>query len=150
MISCTRLLQLSVFLMLSVLLTSCEQSTSSSPSTPDLPQDISTEILWGMGNEISSARESPIFNQAPVRMISSWFSKPEDLEWMRYYPDRNTLATLYGQGYAQELIIYLADHTEYAVSPEFQSDLQELIKIFKGNGPDYGPLYALRSAFYRI
>lgn len=129
------------FLMLSALFASCDESPS--PSTPDLPSQSSTEILWGMGNEIPSARESPIFNQAPVRMISNWFSKPEDLEWMRYYPERNILATLYGQGYAQELIIYLADHTEYAISPEFQSDLEEMIEIFRGNGPDYGPLYVV-------
>lgn len=108
---------------------------------PENESDV--EILWGIGNEIPMARETPLFREAPVKMISSWFSKPDDLEWMRYYPERNTLARLYDQGYAQQLVIWLADYPDYAISEEFQADLEELIEIFKGNGPAYGPLYVV-------
>lgn len=101
------------------------------------------EILFGMGNEIPMARETPLYREAPVNMISSWFSKPEDLEWMRYYPERNTLSTLYGKGYAQELIIWLHDYPQYAISDDFQEDLKEMIEIFKGEGPERGPLYVV-------
>lgn len=115
-----------------------------SPTTTDtIPDKSDIGVIWGMGNEIPAAQQSPINQQAPIRMLTSWFSKPSDLDWMRNYPDRNTMAELYAQGYAQELVIYLADYTDYAVSQEFQADLRELIQIFKGNGPDYGPLYVV-------
>lgn len=99
------------------------------------------EILWGIGNEIPMAQETSLFKEAPVRMITSWFSKPDDLEWMRYYPGRNTMTALYGQGYAQQLVIWLAGYPQYALSAEFQRDLKELTDIFRGRGPHYGPLY---------
>lgn len=118
--------------------TACNSSTSTQSEN-----ESEIEIIWGIGNEIPMAQETPLFNEAPVKMITSWFSKPEDLEWMRYYPERNTLSSLYGQGYAQQLIIWLADYPEYAISNEFQTDLAELIEIFKGNGPSYGPLYVV-------
>ncbi len=112
-------------------------------SSTQFDNESNIEIIWGIGNEIPMAQETPLFREAPVKMITSWFSKPGDLEWMRYYPERNTLASLYGQGYAQQLIIWLADYPEYAISGEFQTDLEELIEIFKGDGPSYGPLYVV-------
>ncbi|HET6527839.1 MAG TPA: hypothetical protein VFG39_03730 [Balneolaceae bacterium] len=124
---------------LSITLSACDEPPS--PTTVTNESDI--EILFGIGNEIPMARETPLFNEAPIKMISSWFSKPEDLEWMRNYVERNTMAELYKKGYAQELIIWLDNYTQYAISDEFQADLKELTRIFKGNGPDYGPLYVV-------
>lgn len=127
-------------------LSGCESQMSPTLSLEDeqIPsEEQEVQILFGMGNEIGMARETPLFQNAPVHMISSWFSKPEDLEWLRYYPERNTLSTLYGQGYAQELIIWLDEYPQYAISDQFQEDLAELIEIFKGNGPEQGPLYVV-------
>ena len=122
-----------------VLVVSCESSTDSvtEPGQSDI------ELMWGIGNEIPAARETPLYQQAPLQMVTSWFNKPDDLEWMRYYNDRNTLSELYQQGYAQELVIWLAEDPQYALSQQFQTDLEELIGIFKGNGPQYGPLYVV-------
>ncbi|HEX6981650.1 MAG TPA: hypothetical protein VF181_02715 [Balneolaceae bacterium] len=130
---------LSLLFLILFALSSCDEQ----PSPTTFTNELGIEVLFGIGNEIPMARETPLFNEAPVKMISSWFSKPEDLEWMRYYVERNTMAELYHEGYAQELVIWLNDYPQYAISENFQADLKELIQIFKGNGPDYGPLYVV-------
>jgi hypothetical protein len=42
-----------------------------------------------------------------------------------------------------ELVVWLGDHPDYAISGQFQSDLSELVTAFKGSGPHYGPLYVV-------
>ncbi|MGK7369033.1 MAG: hypothetical protein ACNS64_02365, partial [Candidatus Halalkalibacterium sp. M3_1C_030] len=116
----------------------CDNSTSVEQIESEKPY-----ILWGMGDQISGAKNSPVFQEAPVGMVTSWFNKPDDLNWMNGYKDETTMSNLYHQGYAQELVVWLADYPDYAISPKFQEDIVELTKIFKGNGPDYGPLYVV-------
>lgn len=118
--------------------TGCESSTSADEIQKEKP-----EILWGIGDQVSGAKNTPIYDDAPVGMITSWFNKPGDLSWMRGYQDEITMSNLYRRGFAQELVVWLADYPEYAISSKFQEDIKELISIFKGNGPEYGPLYVV-------
>ncbi len=76
-------------------------------------------------------------------MVTSWYNGPADLGWMSGYAETNIISGLYEQGKALELVVWLADDPSYAVSSQFQSDLAKLITVFKGNGPDYGPLYVV-------
>lgn len=101
------------------------------------------KILWGIGDEISNAEKTPIFNHTPVRMITSWYNGPADTAWMKNYLNRSTISNLYGKGYALELVVWLADEPNYAISPDFQHDAALLARIFRGNGPNYGPLYVV-------
>jgi len=116
----------------------CDSSTSADQIEKEEPY-----LLWGMGDQISGAKKSPVFREAPMSMITSWYNKPDDLDWMSGYRDETTMTDLYRRGYAQELVVWLADYPQYAIGDAFREDLKELIRIFKGNGPDYGPLYVV-------
>lgn len=119
-------------------ITSCRKTVSWEAGPKGPPK-----ILWGIGDEIPSAEKTPIFNEAPVRMVTSWYNGPSDTTWMKNYMKGSTMSDLYGKGYAQELVVWLANEPDYAISPEFEHDVALLTKIFKGNGPNYGPLYVV-------
>lgn len=112
-------------------------------SSPVSSNNDDINIIWGIGNEIGSAMDTPVYHETPVKMITTWFNKPDDLDWMSYYRSRTTISDLYGKGFAHELVIWLADYPDYAVSQQFQDDLKTLIDLCKGNGPHYGPLYVV-------
>jgi hypothetical protein len=101
------------------------------------------EILWGIGDQLSSAVRTPIYRNAPVNMVTAWYNGPGDLEWMSGYQKGSTVSDLYGQGKAIELVVWLGDHTDYAISPQFLEDAKVLARTFKGNGPHRGRLYVV-------
>jgi hypothetical protein len=100
-------------------------------------------ILWGIGDQLSSAVESPIYRNAPVNMVTAWYNGPGDLGWMSGYQKGSTMSDLYGQGKAIELVVWLGDHADYAISSQFLEDAKVLARTFKGNGPHQGPLYVV-------
>jgi hypothetical protein len=100
-------------------------------------------ILWGIGDQLSGAVESSIYRNAPVNMVTAWYNGPQDLDWMRGYQKGSTMSDLYGQGKAIELIIWLGDHPDYAISSQFLEDARVLARTFKGNGPHRGRLYVV-------
>jgi hypothetical protein len=100
-------------------------------------------ILWGIGDQLSGAVQTPIYKHAPVNMVTAWYNGPGDLGWMSGYQSSSTISDLYGQGKAIELVVWLGQHADYAVSSQFQEDAKALARIFKGNGPHYGPLYVV-------
>jgi hypothetical protein len=105
--------------------------------------DPDPKLLFGLGDEISAATSAPLYVHGGVNMVTSWYNGPSDLQWMSGYASTNVMSNLYREGKAQELVVWLADEPSYAVSPRFLSDLEQLIQIFKGNGPYYGPLYVV-------
>lgn len=113
-------------------------ASAASPPIPSTPK-----VLWGMGDEISSAVSTIAYEHAALNMIDSWYNSPSDLGWMSGYAKENTMSQLYGGGKALELEVWLADEPSYAISAQFQSDIKTLVRIFKGNGPHYGPLYVV-------
>jgi hypothetical protein len=105
--------------------------------------DPDPKLLFGVGDEISAATASPLYQRGGVNMVTSGYNGPSDLDWMSGYASTDVMSNLYQAGKALELVVWLADEPSYAVSPQFLSDLQRLIAIFKGNGPYYGPLYVV-------
>lgn len=112
----------------------------------------SPRLLFGLGPEADSARDSPLTRQAPVHMLTSWYNRPADLEWITKW--RTTeVPSAYAAGYALHLIVY-TNSPERAVStrygracgriypllPRFLTDMKALARTFAGarNGP---PLY---------
>ena len=114
---------------------------SAPPARPAAAATAVPQVLFGMGDEISGATATPIYAQAPVDMVTSWYNGPGDLGWMTGYRSTGTMSQLYGQGKALELVVWLANHARYALSTRFQHDLASLVTTFRGNGPHYGPLY---------
>jgi hypothetical protein len=100
-------------------------------------------VLFGVGDELSAATASPLYQRGGVNMVTGWYNGPSDLDWMSGYASTDIVSNLYRAGKAVELVVWLADEPSYAVSPQFLSDLQRLIAIFKGSGPYYGPLYVV-------
>lgn len=101
------------------------------------------KLLFGMGDEISAAVQTPLYDHGDVNMVTSWYNGPSDLGWMSGYASTDIMSNLYQRGDALELVVWLADEPSYAISPQFLTDLTKLIEVFKGNGPYYGPMYVI-------
>ncbi|MFG2042821.1 carbohydrate-binding domain-containing protein [Dactylosporangium sp. NPDC048998] len=113
---------------------------ASSPTSPPRPQ---SRVLWGLGPGIADAVEAPVYRDAGMNMVTTWYNGPDDLEWISGYARPSTISDLYGSGKAVELVVWLADHPEYAVSAQFQRDIKAVTAALKGSGPHYGPLYVV-------
>ncbi|GAB6121518.1 hypothetical protein [Dysgonomonas termitidis] len=103
-----------------------------------------TKILWGIGDNFTGAKSSALLNETSIKLVSHWYNGPQDMSWIRGYKNQTTVSDIYAQGYGIQLIVWLAQNREtadYAIGDQFQDDIKELTEIFKGNGPNYGPLY---------
>jgi hypothetical protein len=100
-------------------------------------------VLWGLGPGIAEAVEAPVYADAGMGMVTTWYNGPGDLEWIGGYARPSTISDLYGAGKAIELVVWLADHPAYAVSQQFQRDIKTVVSALKGSGPHYGPLYVV-------
>jgi|GEM_PF-3351848 len=116
--------------------------TDEEDSTGTVPG--AAKIIWGIGDNFTGATNSALFQETNLKLISHWYNGPQDLSWIRGYRNQTTVSDFYEQGYGIQLIVWLAQNREtadYAIGEQFQQDIQELVEIFKGNGPHYGPLY---------
>jgi hypothetical protein len=123
------------------------------PPTPTTPPSSGTpKLLFGIGPEANSALETRLVQEAPARMLTSWYNSPDDLNWMRYW-ENGLVPESYADGYALHLIVFTDDDEtrmttkygtacgrSYPLSDRFPGDMQRLAEIFggAGNGP---PLY---------
>jgi hypothetical protein len=115
-------------------------------------QDTSSKLLFGLGPEADTARRSALVRSSPVRMLTSWYTGPDDLGWITAW--RTTeVPSDYVDGYALHLIVF-ADGPEvplntrygpacgrtYPLAGRFLGDMRRLAETFAGdvNGP---PLY---------
>ena len=119
----------------------------SQPQPADLP------FIFGLGAQADGAMRQKLYQEAPVGMLSSWFNRPEDLEFMRGW-QRTTVPQAYASGKALHLIVWTDDHDEgplttrygpacgrsYPFSDRFDDDMRELATIYNGNGSN-GTLY---------
>jgi hypothetical protein len=130
-------------------------SASASPSGSARPSASApgrARMLIGMGTEADSAQRSALVRQAPVKMLTSWFNRPEDLNWMAGWRT-GTVSRAYAAGYALHLIVWTGDPEAnlstpygpacgrgYPLSARFPDDMRTLARTFAGaaNGP---PLY---------
>jgi hypothetical protein len=106
------------------------------------------KILWGMGDELGGMESTPLYQNGGVNMVTAWYNGPGDLSWMSGI-SRSSVDAYYAQGKSIQLIIWLANDTQYAISDQFvNTDLPKLINIFKGNGPLYIVLYTELETYY--
>ena len=122
-----------------------------SVSAPASPEAATTppKLLFGIGTEADTDRTTPLARQAPVRMLTSWYTGPGDLSALAGW--RTTvIPQANGAGYALHLIVYSGDTTgvvttkygtacgrPYPLSIGFLSDMQQLARVFAG--PAHGP-----------
>ena len=108
------------------------------------PPAAGPRLLFGIGPEADQARASSLARQAPVRMLTSWFNGPGDLEWMAAWRG-GEVPRAYAAGYRLHLIVYSGDpegpvatpHGQacgrgYPLSGRFLDDMRRLARIFAG------------------
>jgi hypothetical protein len=119
-------------------------TSATRPATTRPPRPAVPRLLFGIGPEANAARATPLARQAPVRMLTSWYNGPSDLDWMAGW--RGTeVPRAYAAGYHLHLIVYTADaegpvstpHGEacgrgYPLSARFPDDMARLARIFAG------------------
>jgi hypothetical protein len=127
-------------------------ATPTTQPTPTQPPAGTPKLLFGMGPEADSALQARLVQEAPVRMLTSWYNSPNDLAWMTGWKN-NLVPQAYQSGYAMHLIVFsdvpesqiqtqygMACGRLYPLSDRFLGDMQQLAQTFAGaaNGP---PLY---------
>jgi hypothetical protein len=110
------------------------------------------KLLFGIGPEADRARRTEVAQRSPVRMLTSWYSGPKDLDWMSAWKT-GEVPRAYASGYAMHLIVWTGDPEgrlstrygpacgrAYPLSSRFLDDMRKLARIFAGRaaGP---PLY---------
>jgi hypothetical protein len=129
-----------------------ERATTTSaarPTTSQAPQPALPRLLFGIGPEADQARGSRLARQAPVRMLTSWYNGPGDLDWMAGWR-HSEVSRAYAAGYRLHLIVFSGDaegpvatpHGQacgrgYPLSARFLDDMRRLARIFAG--PAGGP-----------
>ncbi|HEY0534862.1 MAG TPA: hypothetical protein VGD29_25030 [Actinoplanes sp.] len=111
-------------------------ATLAAETPPPVPG--ATRVLWGIGDELAPARGNQLRKAGAARMVTAWYNGPGDLGWMRQ-SEAAAAATAYAAGDAVELVVWLADHTDYAVGEQFQQDIRTLTRLHKPSGQ--GHLY---------
>jgi hypothetical protein len=114
-------------------------------------------LVFGLGPEAPEALASPLSKDAPLRMLTNWYNKPEDLTWLSSWKT-GQVPQAYAGDYALHLIVYAPDDAPgtaatqfwtrhglacgrpYPLSDRFLGDMRQLAQIFAGQaaGP---PLY---------
>jgi hypothetical protein len=131
-------------------------TTTRQPTTTTTGRPVATadrpsgpRLLFGMGPEANVARTAPLVRQAPVRMLTSWYNGPRDLDWIAAWRG-SEVPRAYAAGYSLHLIVYTGDpegpvatpHGQacgraYPLSGRFLDDMRRLARIFAG--PAGGP-----------
>ena len=120
---------------------------------PAPPEDPDGQLLFGLGPTATSARDHPLTEQVPVRMLSTWYNDPADLEWLDAWRD-TVIPEVYAEGFAHHLIVYNAGAEgttdtphgpacglTYPLSERFDDDMRELAELFSGDGPLYVTMF---------
>jgi hypothetical protein len=110
-------------------------------------------LLFGLGPTADAAMASPLTQGAPVDLITTWFNRPEDLEWLSGWRD-NLIPQVYAEGKAHHLIVFnegSSGVTEtpygpacgllYPISDRFDDDMRDLAALF-GRGPLFVTMFS--------
>jgi hypothetical protein len=115
----------------------------------------SPPILWGQGDQLDALSNGrPLFTatDSPAAFVGVWYNGPAHLSDFDGYlnPANSQFNDLvWSQGRCVHLIVWLAEgmptdttNRDYAITPTFyNTDLAQMIRVVRGNGPNYGPIY---------
>lgn len=110
-------------------------------------------LLFGLGAQLQGAQNERLYHEAPLNMLTSWFSSPKDLDFMRGLKTSD-IPTAYASGKSLHLIVWAGDEEipittkygpacgrSYPFSSTFESDMKELATIYGGSGPLYVSMF---------
>jgi hypothetical protein len=120
-------------------------TTTTAARAAATPAPAGPRLLFGIGPEANTARTTPLTREAPVRMLTSWYNGPADLDWMAAWKG-GEVARAYAAGFTLHLIVYTGDaegpvataHGQacgrrYPLSGRFLDDMGRLARIFAGS-----------------
>jgi hypothetical protein len=127
------------------------RAPTQAPAT-STPATGAPRLLFGIGPEADSALKTQLVQEAPARMLTSWYNGPNDLAWMTGWR-KGLVPRAYADGYTLHLVVF-SDGAEtqiatkygsacgraYPLSERFPDDMRQLAQTFAGTagGP---PLY---------
>lgn len=120
------------------------------PSPTPIPP---LKITFGIGSQAGPAMDFRLVKEAPIKMLTSWYNGPNDLEWMRVQKN-DLIPRLYKQKYIVHLITWTdlpeesiqtpygpACGRPYPVSTQILDDMKNLAQIYNGDGTMYVTLF---------
>jgi len=135
------------------------QNETTPTPTPTTKFNSSSPFYFATGSEADAAVSYPLVQQAPVKMLTSWFNGHRDLTWITDW-HKSLIPSLYARGYTLQLMVWNggplvhfntaygpACGLPYPVSSQFLQDMVPLAKTFSGNGPLYVSLFAEFSTY---
>jgi hypothetical protein len=119
-------------------------TTAAGPTASRGARPAGPRLLFGIGPEADVARTTALARQAPVRMLTSWYNGPGDLDWLEGWRT-SEIPRAYAAGYHLHLIVYTGDEEgpiatphgqacgrRYPLSGRFLDDMRRLARIFAG------------------
>jgi hypothetical protein len=116
-----------------------EASPNAGPTPGNQP------FIFGLGAQLGGAVNERLYKEAPVGMLTSWFNKPSDLEFMRPWA-KDVVPQSYATGKSLHLIVWASDEERqistkygiacgraYPLSDRFADDMRQLAETFRGN-----------------
>jgi hypothetical protein len=104
-----------------------------------------SQILWGIGDNLDGSPGRRLEDDVPLGLASIWYQGPGDINGMRAFRDDPAKAArlnaLYAAGKGLQVIVWLANHRDYAIGAQFQADIAEAAACLAGTGPATGPVY---------
>ncbi len=129
------------------------------PTSPTTASNTASPFYFAMGSEASGALKTPLVQQSPVKMLTSWYNGHNDLSWITSWHS-SFIPSLYAKGYVLQLVVWSGDpevnlNTRYGpacgraypVSSQFLRDMVPLAKTFQGTGSLYVSLFAEFSTY---
>ncbi|MGA2284859.1 MAG: hypothetical protein ABSG55_01140 [Dehalococcoidia bacterium] len=122
-------------------------SCTSCALAPGSATDPPLGLLFGLGPEAHAAQSSPLNQQAPLGMYTTWYNGPSDLSWMSNWREA-FVPSVYASGKALHIIVAASGGPEtgvpcgrqYPISAGIDIDMVQLAHIFAGTATD-PPLY---------
>lgn len=121
--------------------------------TPTPSPKPATKIIFGIGSQAGPAMDFRLVKEAPIKMLTSWYNGPGDLEWMQVQKN-DLIPRLYANKYIVHLITWTdlpeveiqtpygqACGRPYPVSDIVVDDMRQLAQIYNGPGPMYVTLF---------
>lgn len=123
---------------------------TAAPTAPPPAAPSAVKLLFGIGPTVDSARNAPLVQDAPARLLSVWYNSSNDLGWITDTYHQSMYDAQYALGRSIHLIIWTggAETTvqtpygtacgrPYPLSDRFPTDMAQLAKSLAGSGQLY-------------
>lgn len=128
-------------------------SAAAPPQAQPAPAPEQAPILFGLGAQAEGALKERIVSETNVRMLTSWFNSPSDLEFMKPWA-RDIIPQTYAEGYSHHVIVWTGGEEQqftsrygqacgrtYPFSQTFAADMEQLARTFNGSGTLYVSMF---------